>query len=433
VLTRRYGREIPASRQAEGDFLAGDGERGIVAEVLKPGRHRINPYAYTVEVVSAVEIHADEVGVRTLRVGADPRKLDPAKHKSPYTVPVGTRGVQDRFVSSGVHYLNPYVEEIVPVNVANRRVEFRDIVFPSRDGFPLTPHVLVTYKVVPAQAPDLLVMICDQGRLHQGPDDAEHNEILQKIIYPLVRGYVRIEGSKFDARDFIAAATGPQGAAAINPRERLQEEVLNKVQPSCQELGITIESVTIDQMEVPGELAAVIAEREQARVTREKNTETIGQYKEQQELKAKEGLTQQQTEKVAAETRLSLATTMAKQRKAVEESRLKQELTAAQLRLDAAREQAKAVYSRGKAEADVITLNNEAETSGLRKAVAGFPNVETFAQYQVLLKLAPALGEIFASDGSDFAKLVSAMIAPPTKTSTSGAATAAAALPLKGK
>jgi len=34
---------------------------------------------------------------------------------------------------------------------------------------------------------------------------------------------------------------------------------------------------------------------------------------------------------------------------------------------------------------------NEAEVSGLKTAIGGFPSPEQFAQYQVLTKLAPAL------------------------------------------
>jgi regulator of protease activity HflC (stomatin/prohibitin superfamily) len=417
VLTRRYGATIPADRRERGEFLAGDGERGIVPEVRQPGNYRINPYAYKWEIVPATEIHADEVGVVTLRVGKDPHDLQRDKESGQYVVPEGYRGVQEQPLSNGTHYVNPYVKQILPVNVGNSRVELPDIEFPSRDGFALKPHIIVTYKVRPELAPKLLVTISDEGELHQGlatAKDLDKNEILQKIILPLVRGYVRIEGSKFDARDFVSrpAEGGPKTEV---PREKLQQEVLKKIQPRCLELGLSVESVTIDRMNVPTELSTVIAEREQARITREKNVESIGQFKEQQELKAKEALKQQEEETVAAKSKLVQAETKARQRKSTEEARLKQELANAQLRLDAAKEQAKAITAAGKAEADVIMLQNEAEVSGLKKAVQGFPSAEYYAQYQVLSKLAPALSEIFASDTSEFAKMFAAYLTPPAK------------------
>jgi regulator of protease activity HflC (stomatin/prohibitin superfamily) len=420
VLTRRFGNEIPADRRARGEFLAGEGERGILPEVRQPGNYRINPYAYKWEVVSATEVRADEVGVLTLRVGKDPHDLFRDKKAGPYVVPEGYRGVQEKPLSNGTHYVNPYVKQIVPVKVGNSRVELTDIEFPSRDGFALKPHIIVTYRVVPARAPELLVTISDEGELHQGlatAKDQEKNEILQKIILPLVRGYVRIEGSKFDARDFVSrpADGGPKTEI---PREKLQQEVLKKIQPSCQDLGLSVESVSIDRMDVPAALTAVIAEREQARIIREKNLESIGQYKEQQELVAKEALKQQEEETVSAKSKLVQAEAKSKQRKATEEARLKQELANARLRLDAAKEQAKATTAAGKAEADVIMLQNEAEVSGLRKAVQGFPSADYYAQYQVLTKLAPALSEIFASDTSEFAKLFATYLTPPAKPGT---------------
>jgi hypothetical protein len=56
----------------------------------------------------------------------------------------------------------------------------------------------------------------------------------------------------------------------------------------------------------------------------------------------------------------------------------------------------------------VIGLQNEAEISGLKTAVQGFPSVEHFAQFHVLSKVTPALSEIFASDDSEFARLFAA-------------------------
>ena len=97
-------------------------------------------------------------------------------------------------------------------------------------------------------------------------------------------------------------------------------------------------------------------------------------------------------------------------------SRLTQELANAQLQLDAARKLAEATLSKGRAEAAVIMLENEAETSGLAKAVQGFDSVQSYAQYHVLSKLSPALTEIFASDDSDFARIFANYMTQPVAT-----------------
>jgi regulator of protease activity HflC (stomatin/prohibitin superfamily) len=330
-------------------------------------------------------------------------------------VPPGYRGVQAAPVRPGTYYVNPYAEIITPVDVQVHRVELTDITFPSRDGFILKPHIIVAYAVTPGKAPELLIRLADEGRLHQ--EDAteqqqRQNEVLQKIILPHVRGYVRIEGSNLDAKDFIVTDSA-DGGARPRAREQFQQALRAKVTPQCEELGLDIEAVTLGSIDLPPELAEQISARDVARATLDKNKTKVEQYKTEQELQAAKALAQQATEKVAAETRLSQAKTQATTKKENEKTRLETDLANAQLKLDAAREQAKAVVARGKAEADVINLNNEAEVAGLRKAVQGFAGVQNFAQFHIMARLAPALSEIFASDDSDFAKLFAAYMNQP--------------------
>lgn len=429
VLTRKFGREIPKERLARGEILAhgvfnpsgeeavsSDVERGILREPLGPGRYRINPHAYAHELVPAVKVRDDQVGVMTLKVGRDPVELGDQLRAS-YVVPPGFRGVQSKPVPSGTYYLNPHVAVIAPVEVRSHRVELADIEFPSRDGFVLKPHVLVEYAVKSDKAPEVLIRLTDQGQLHQEDQTEEQqkqNEILQKIILPHMRGYARIEGSNFDARDFIITTPGAADQKVANNREKLQRSLYAKVKPRCEEIGIEIRAVTLADMTPPADLASQISERELARVEQEKNKIRLGQYKTEQKLKAAEGLKQQAKEKVEAETRLIQAKTQATQRKEVEEAKLKQELENAQLKLDAAKKQAEATLVTGKVEAEVILLKNEAEVAGLKAAVQGFRSTAMFAQYHVLQRLAPALSEIFASDDSDFAKIfTNHMTQPP--------------------
>jgi regulator of protease activity HflC (stomatin/prohibitin superfamily) len=420
VLTRKAGKEIPPERLARGEFLAGEGERGIVEKVLLPGKYRINPYEYHAEEKAAVEIKAHEVGVRTLKWGKEPPR--PGKGRSSYVVPEGCRGVQAKSVPSGTYYINPYVEDIVPVDIRSHPVDFEDIEFPSRDGFSIKPHVLVAYKVLAEKAPELFVVLSSDGKLHQEGATLEQqkkNEILQKVVLPLIRGYVRIEGSKYDARDYISQQQR-EGADAVNPRERLQKKLMDKLAPRCEELGIMIESVTVAQLEMSKglrELATQIAERERMRIMREKNKELVAQHKQDQERRAKELLSDQNRMLVDAKTKLGVQGEKAKQAKEVEEARLEQELKAAQTRLEAARQQVKAILTKARADAAVITAQNKAEVAGLKTAVDGFPSPDAFAQYHVVTRLTPALKEIFASDTSDLAKLFTSYMKPGKKSS----------------
>jgi len=442
VLMRKYGTEIPKDRLTAGDFLARPDaskealpEKGIVREVLLPGSHRINPHAYSWKMEPAVQVRANQVGVKTLKVGLDPKELgDKDPLRSVYVVPNGYRGVQQETVPSATYYLNPWVETITPVDVQSHRVEFTDITFPSRDGFILKPHMVVEYAVKADKAAEVLVRLSDHGLLHQADANSEemkNNEILQKVVLPHIRGFARIEGSNFDAKDFIITSAGAPDKKVMNNREKLQKALEDKVKPRCAELGIVVRAVTLANMDPPPELSKLISEREQAVVEQDKNKSRLGQYKSEQELRAKEALSQQNEELTKAGTRKKQEETRAKQRTEVEEQRLKQDLENAQLRLDASRRDGEAILSKGKADAAVINLQNEAEVAGLRKAVQGFNGVQNFAQFHVLMRLAPALTEVFAAEDSEFAKLLTIYLRPPTGANKAAAGGAPAVEPEK--
>lgn len=416
VLTCKAGEEMPAERRAKGEFLVERNkegevtERGIVREVLLPGKHRLNPYVFEHKLVKMTNVSGSQVGVKTLLWGKDPSELKDRKSK--YVVPAGYRGVQEKSVPPGDYYLNPHVETVVPVDVDLHQVEFSDIYFPSKDGFTIQPHVRVSYKVLPSRAPELYVMLCDQGilpQLDRTAEDVKKNPILQKFVLPLIRGWVRIEGSKYDARDYVSQQKAQKDS--VNPREQLRKVLEEKVKPQCEEVGVMIESITVAQLEMNPDLeklAAQIFIRETTEAIRAKNAKLVEQYESEKEQKSRESLRERQSKMVVAKQNLEVAETLAKQQLEVEEARLKTDFRAATTRLEAAKEQAKATVTRGKAEASIIEAQNEAEVAGLRTAVGGFPTPDHFAQYHVLTKLSPALSEIFASDDSEFGKMFAA-------------------------
>ncbi|MFM7521537.1 MAG: SPFH domain-containing protein [Planctomycetota bacterium] len=416
VLTRKFGTPIPQERIDAGELLAGDAEKGIVAEPLTPGTYSINPHAYDHEVVNAIEVKAQYVGVRTRKVGKDPGTLPRDKRQGSYVVAEeGFRGVQQAYLPPGTYYVNPFVEAITPIEVRSHKVDFDDISFPSRDGFTLRPRIQVEYAVIKDEAAELLVRITDEGNIYQADqsrEDIARNEILQKVVLPHIRGFARLEGSNFNATDFILVP-GETSDTVINARERFRQALLEAVKPRCEELGVDIRAISVGQMEPPPELASEISDRETALAEQLRNKEMVKQYTNEQALKAQEAQALQKRERVQAETRLAQAETQAKTRLEVEKQKLTALVTVAESQLEAAKEQAKAVRSKAEAEAAVITAQNEAEVAALRTSVAGFGSPELFARNAVLARVAPSLGEIFAADDSDFGRLFTALLLPP--------------------
>jgi hypothetical protein len=445
VLTRKYGKTIGAERLASGDVLARDGERGVLRDVLREGSYRLNPHAYGWQIIDAVRIANNQVGVRTLKIGKDsaelvkPRWFEP--RIGPYMVPPEYRGVQWTPVSPGTYYLNPHVESIVAVQVSSHIVTFHDIQFPSLDGFTLKPEVTVKYRVLSEKAPELLVTLTDEGHLHQGdatPEEQNKNQVLQKVVLPVIRGTVRLKGSMFQARDFVGQEriwptfTLPACGVAIaggighdSPYQQLRDELMRVVPAHCRRVGVEIEDISLGKVEDTPELAELarqVQEREQARLKREQNQQEIARLQAEQKNAADRALADRARAVVEAETRRNNARIQADNLMKVEVARLKQEQDNAETRRLAAENEASAIRSRADAEARVIELNNEAQVAGLRTALKGFPSAEAYAQYQLTAKLAPALAEVFASETGDFARLFTQYLTPPSRATPMGGA-----------
>ena len=114
VLVRLYGKEL-----AEGEIIASplnlkvateEDTKGIVSEVLKPGKYNINPYAYRVEKHPVTEIPAGHVGIVIDRMGREKEGFD-------YVSELNFRGVQPGVKEPGTYYMNPFLYEVIPYNI----------------------------------------------------------------------------------------------------------------------------------------------------------------------------------------------------------------------------------------------------------------------------------------------------------------------------
>ncbi|MFZ1643044.1 MAG: SPFH domain-containing protein [Candidatus Contendobacter sp.] len=94
VVTSKVGAELPP-----GEFLAEPGQKGIWRGVLGPGKHRLNPYGYQVDIVDAVSIPVGYVGVVTSLSG---KQTTPDAFAGP-----GEKGVRQDILQPGLYYVNP--------------------------------------------------------------------------------------------------------------------------------------------------------------------------------------------------------------------------------------------------------------------------------------------------------------------------------------
>lgn len=94
VVTSKVGAELPP-----GEFLAEPGQKGIWRAVLGPGKHRLNPYGYQIDVVDAISIPVGYVGVVTSLSG---KQTTPDAFAGP-----GEKGVRQDILQPGLYYVNP--------------------------------------------------------------------------------------------------------------------------------------------------------------------------------------------------------------------------------------------------------------------------------------------------------------------------------------
>lgn len=146
VLTRLYGEELPL-----GKIIAESNQRGIMQEILRPGKYRINPYAYHVALFDAISINPGHVGVVTALTGKDVlnNELLPDERNT-FMVKDGLKGVAGRLLDPGTHYLNPYMNNIVEVNTQSQRFEMsgKDVIsFLTLDGFSVSVEGTIEFGI----------------------------------------------------------------------------------------------------------------------------------------------------------------------------------------------------------------------------------------------------------------------------------------------
>ena len=376
VRTRLYGRDLPPGKV----IAQGDDTKGILADVLMPGKHQINPFAYDLQQYDAISIRPGSVGVVTSLIGQDVLSdLLPTNVVNSFTVPDQFKGVQQKVLDPGTHYLNPFVVNVVEVNLQSQRFVMGGedaINFLTNDGFSVTVEGTVEFSLLRDRAALLTHRVGDM------------EDVLNKVILPRARGFSRIEGSKYPATAFIVGET----------RQKFQDNLEEHLRAKCREWGVDIKSLLIRNIVPPDEIAQIIREREIAVQNALKFEQQILQARSKAELTRQEMLAEQNKEKGEAETAQLRATISAQQQMAVRTTEANRELEVTKLDGDAVKAQVAAQIATAEAERDVIRMGNEAQASVISNRVQAFGNGFNLARHEMFQKLGPRIGSILASD-----------------------------------
>ncbi len=399
VQTRLYGQDLPP-----GQIIAGPNTKGILQEVLRPGKYRVNPYAFHIQMFDAISIRPGCVGVMTSLIGQD--VLDdklPAEQRNTFLVTNALKGVVGQVLDPGSYYLNPYVYNVVEVNLQSQRFELSGddaINFLTLDGFTVTVEGTLEFALQRDHAALLTHRVGDM------------DDIVKKIVLPRARGFSRIEGSKNPAINYIVGET----------RQLFQNNLETHLREQCRTWGVTIKSVLIRNIKAPEEIASIIRDREVAVQDAKKFDQQTEQARSKAELAKQEMLAVQNKAKVEANTTMIRAIIQAKQEMAVKLTAAKQQLEVARLENDAAAFQAQAIERKAEAEGAVVRMDNEAQSSVISNQVAAFGSGLGYARYAFYQQVAPRIGSLLTSDDADgfgniFAPLLGGTVAAPGATS----------------
>ena len=391
IRTRLYGDNLP-----QGDLIAWqENQKGIVPQVLKPGRYAINAwvvgepkrrngdsYAETIELFEPVTIPAGFKGVVTLLSAPMP------DNPNVLLVEDGKRGVQKTALEPGTYYVNQYVKRINLVDCRSQRFnlgsgDISTMGFPSKDGFWVTLDGIIEFRVNPEEAARVFVTYNDSSN---GENIDE--EIINKVILPNARSFCRLRGSNNSGRDFIQGET----------RTQFQKDFQDELATTCKSQGIEVIQALITNIRPPDKIAKPVRERQIAVQTAKQYQQQILQQKAEQELAVEKEMVNRKQDLVAAQQEVVKVVTQAQRDQEVAIIEANQRLKVAEFDLKAAKDMAAAALARGKASADVIEFDNQAEAAGWKKSVEAFGgDGDKLARWVMLKKLAPAFKQMMVN------------------------------------
>lgn len=409
VMTRRHGKPLPSGAVVARE----EDQKGIVPEVLMPGRHYVNRRQYDVEVCDMINIKPGYMGIITLLVGREPADANV------FVVNEGERGTQSKLLLPGVHerYSNPYVHMVTSVDVRSQKFEMADefaVIFPSKDGFDIRVEGTIEWAPNLKKLPELFVKYVDEEDMQES---GGINNIQRKVILPFARAFFRTIGGQYHAVDYI---TG-------NTRTLVQRKVSEHLQKQCKSEGIEIRSFVIRSTEPPEQIRdqykrREIAQLQNSRYAKEIITE-IGNPV-MVDGKAKIGPDGEPVReggrlaKIIQERKKDRASKLGEVRivvrqaireagkyEKVEVTKAQAALAVAKVMLEAAKDRAAQVRAKGEAQAAVTVMKYKAEAEAIKAKIQAFGQGEQYAEYQLITKLAPGIRKILSNTEGLFAEL----------------------------
>lgn len=407
VVTAKVGESLP-----QGQFLADKpGQRGIQRRMLTPGRHRINPYAFDVEIVPVSACVATNGGL--VRAPDDPL-LIPAGYvgvvtnKADDPTTGATQGTQDEVLQPGIYFLNPFEKRVdilsvgynettlevetaknpdgtvqlaqaparpavpgmaavAPLSVDPVYVPGKGISFQANDGYTIHLDFTTIWGILPDQAAGVIRLFGSQ----QTADQNVLRIVEQNAILPAVESICRINGSRHGAVDLLVGDT--REAFQTDTSEELGRELEGKNLSLL--FGLTRHIYIPARIREPIQLGKIAAENTKTREQEQLTAEAFGALSE---AKAKVLL---EEKRVLAETNKLVAGSVAAGVKVAREIEADTERLIAEIDAKTALVEAKITTTLGEARAKKVELANRATAERYRRFVEVLGGAEAYNEY----------------------------------------------------
>ena len=385
IVTCKLGDDLPAGLfLVEGD-IGNTEHKGILRKVLHPGRYRVNPYGYEVEVVNLkakdsqpdskrsgwVTIPTGYVGVVT-NLAANPNR--------------GLKsGVQSDVLPPGIYLVNGREQQVDIVEIGYRHTTIqatkqRDesgrlkidqsgepllasdqqgIEFPSSDGFEMNMDFTAIWGLLPDQAAHAIRTI---GNVDSVED---------KIVTPQIESICRNSGSKYKAVELLVG----------EDREQFQEANVAEFQKVLSDKNITLLYGLVRHIYIPIEVrkpiqSAFIAD--ELKLTRQEQQETA---KAEAALREAEKKVELERQTVEVNTEKLYRTKLAEGDRIAKGIDAETQRLVAAIRKQTALLEAEAVEILGKAENLGVQKIEEAKAGRFKLAVEAFGTPQAYNQW----------------------------------------------------
>lgn len=385
VATSKMGADLK-----KGEFLV-DGDldktefKGILRRVFGPGRYRVNPYAYDVNVVQLEKIHsgaqekyAGWVSVPTGYVGVVTNLA-----ANPLT---GTKtGIAENVLPPGLYPINPKEQHVDIVEVGFREKSITanlqtdadgnpkldasgeplisedgsGIAFPSNDGFTIHMDFTAVWGLMPDQAANVVRTF--------GTVDA----VEMKVVIPQIESICRNMGSRLGAVDLLVGES----------RLQFQDQTALMFSKVLEEKFLTLQTGLVRHIYIPQEVRLPIQQAfisDELKLTREQEQLTA---KTEAMLREAERKVELETERTRVETEKLVAEALAEGQKTAEETKAGTEKLVAAVARQTAELDAQAAVVRGEAEANARKLQEEAKAEKFKLAVQAFGSGDAYNQW----------------------------------------------------